>query len=80
MFGIDQEVTVMTYFSSRLSGRVEAPQTVNGNEGFHSSNSAFENFQINIQESLGLMLLEGAVSTYTSSAIAMVAAITTFAF
>ena len=31
MFETDSEVNVMTYFSSRLSGRVEMPKDFNGN-------------------------------------------------
>lgn len=79
MYEIDQEVTVMTYFSSRLSGRVEKPQDVNGNDAFSSQSSAFQAFRVNLQESLGISF-DGAITTYTSTAIGLVAAITAFAF
>ena len=48
MFTVDQEVTVMTYYSSRLSGRVQSPEAVNGNEAFSSQNAAFSAFKINM--------------------------------
>ena len=80
MYTIDDPVTVMTYFSSRFSGRTSTPEAVNGNEGFRAHNSAFETFSVSLEESMGINMFEGAVSTYTSTAIGMVAAIAAFAF
>ena len=79
MYQPDSEVSVMTYFSSRLSGRVSMPEAVNGNKGFYSHNYGFQEFRINMEESLGITM-EGAVVTYTSTAIGLVAAIAAFAF
>ena len=79
-FSVDQEVTVMTYYSSRLSGRTQAPKDVNGNVAFKSINTAFEAFRINMEESMGISMFDGAMTTYTSTAIGLVAAISAFAF
>ena len=80
IYAIADQVNVMTYFSSRLSGRTVAPQNVNGNEGFKMHNSAFETFNINMEESMGISMFEGAMTTYASTAIGLVAALTAFAF
>ena len=80
MFVTGGNVNVMTYFSSRLSGRIQAPQNVNGNMGLMMQNSAFEEFKINMEESMGVSMFESAMTTYTSTAFGLVAAIAAFAF
>ena len=75
-YNIGDEITVMTYFSSRHSGRIQSPEPLNGNDGFFVNNSAFEQFQFDIQDTIDYVLNSSFNSlTQVFGAIAAVVAI-----
>ena len=56
-FSTAEQVTVMTYLTSRLSGRVQAPQPTNGNQGLHSGPaSAFEAYNFSLEDAFSSIL------------------------
>ena len=67
------DITVMTYYSSRHSGRTNSPSPVNGSDAFYASNGAFEQFTFSIEDAFG-EVFEGA-NYLTSSMVGLVAAI-----
>ena len=85
LFVQGSDISVMTYYSSRLSGRTSYPKPFGGeqstgNQGMLTENKAFEEFRINLSETIGQMGMEGALSSYTTTLVGLVAAVTVLAF
>ena len=73
-----EDVTVMTYLTARLTGRIAFEQSYNG---FESADSAFESFEFNIDDTISAFSFMGGVSGLSSGATAcLVLAITSLAF
>lgn len=72
------DITVMTYYSSRHSGRTHSPSPVNGSDAFYADNGAFEQFTFSISDAFA-EVFEGA-NYLTSSMIGFVAAILVSSF
>ena len=73
-----EDVTVMTYLTARLTGRIAFEQAYSG---YESADTAFESFEFNIDDTISNFSFMGGVSGLSSGAAAcIVLAITSLAF
>ena len=63
----DQEITIMTYLTSKQTGRVSGPEYVNGNLGLITQNDTFENLTLDLADAFG-QLFGGATHLYSGMA------------
>jgi len=69
-FEPNSDVTVMTYLTSRQTGRIAFEQSESSNGGFHATDSAFEEFKFNIEDTFIDALFEGASLGYSAASVA----------
>jgi len=69
-FEPNSDVTVMTYLTSRQTGRIAFEQSESSNGGFHATDSAFEEFKFNIEDTFIDALFEGGSLGYSAASVA----------
>ena len=79
MYLTDEEITVMTYLSSRLTGRITEPKAFNGNEGVIAQNQAFEEFKITLGDTFA-EFQNGAVNGLGLTLVGFVSAVAALTF
>ena len=79
MYLTTEEVTVMTYLSSRLTGRISEPKAFNGNEAVIAQNQAFEEFKITLGDTFA-QLQNGAASQFGLTLVGFVSAVAALSF
>lgn len=74
----DEEVTLVTYLTSRGTGRIVEPAAVSGNASFFQENRGFASYNINLRDSISLVW-ENA-SAYGPTMLGLATAVASLAF